>query len=305
MAVAVYQIQYSDDIIGSFDPAFIKYDCRDDAQPERREIAHMLRFYDSRVWQRDRVDCFGLVSPKFTEKTKVSGAAFLDWISANPGYDVYFINPFPQLAYWHYNVWEQGEFWHPGVAELADSLFAAAASPIRTASLPRNTASSLLYSNYWVGDCKFWDAFMGFVGQLTIAIEHLADREREELFGLAPHYAPAAYFAFVFERMFSTFLVLHDEVSRLAFPYDHREMLRRCANDTERAVLREWAPRIDAWDELRRDDADYRALFTRLEGIVRTAWSGEAPPQDPSPVAPPRRGLLRWALRRGKGPAGR
>jgi DNA-binding response OmpR family regulator len=38
---------------------------------------------------------------------------------AIPGYDVYFINPHPQLAYFYYNCWEQGEYWHEGLKKLS------------------------------------------------------------------------------------------------------------------------------------------------------------------------------------------
>ena len=298
MALAVYQIQYSDEVIGSFDPAFIRYDCRDTAEPEKRETAHMLRFYEQGIWERDGADCFGLVSPKFAGKTGISGKAFLEWIEANPGHDVYFINPFPQVAYWHYNVWTQGEFWHPGVADMADALFAAAGYSIQTRSLPRNTASSLLYSNYWVGVRAFWQAFMGFVGTLTRAVDALNDRDKERLFELAPHYSPATYFAFVFERLFSTFLVRHDEISRLAYPYGRDEMLQRCASDAERSVLNEWSDRIDAWDAERRDDGRYRALFAELEDLVRKDEMADSPPDVPKSRVR-LHGLVRRALRRG------
>ncbi len=269
MTVAVYQIQYSEEVIGGFDPAFIRYDCRDSAEPERRETAHMLRFYEQSLWKREDVDYFGLVSPKFASKTGIDGATFLEWIAANPGHSVYFINPFPQVAYWHYNVWTQGEYWHPGVADLADALFAAAGYSIQTRSLPRNTASSLLYSNYWVGDREFWRTFMGFMSALTQSVEALSGPDKERLFKLAPHSAPAAYYPFVFERLFSTFLVLHDEIRRLAYPYARHEILRRCTSEAERFVVSEWSDRIDAWDAEHRDDARYRALFAGLEDIVR------------------------------------
>jgi len=269
VTVSVYQIQYSDDVVGAFDPAFIKYDCRADPEPEKRETAHMLRFYDEGAWVRHGAEHFGLVSPKFADKVRLGGTDVIDWMEANPGYDVYIINPYPQLSYWHYNVWTQGELLHPGVCALADALFAAAGHSIRVETLPRNTAASLLYSNYWVGNEAFWRVYMAFVRSIAAAADDLGADDREKLFGPAPHNAPATYFAFVFERLFSTFLVLHEGVAGLPYPYSREDVLGRCENDMERFIIGEWSAMIDAWDAAGRDDAEYRKLFANLEGMVR------------------------------------
>ena len=273
MTVAVYQIRYGEDVVGAFDPAFITYDCRANPEPEKRETAHMLRFYDEGAWRRGGAEHFGLVSPKFAGKARLGGTAFVDWVEANPGYDLYFINPFPQVSYWHFNVWTQGEFWHPGLGEIADALFAAAGHSIRVESLPRNTAATLLYSNYWVGNEKFWRAYMPFVRKMAVAVDDLGASDREKLFGLAPHYAPATYFAFVFERLFSTFLVLHEEVAGLPYPHSRDDMRGRCDNDMERFIIDEWSGMIDAWDAAGRSDAEYRKLFANLEGMLRVYQS--------------------------------
>ena len=88
MGTSIYQIQYSNDVLGEFDSAFNKYDCRDNPEPEKREIAHMLRFYEEKAWKKKGGEYFGLVSPKFSSKAKISGREFIDWVDANPGHDV-------------------------------------------------------------------------------------------------------------------------------------------------------------------------------------------------------------------------
>ena len=273
MVTAVYQIMYSDNVVGEFDPAFIKYDCRDKPEPDKREIAHMLRFYDENVWKSQGAEHFGLVSPKFSEKSGISGKAFIDWVDANPGYDIYFVNPFPQLSYWHFNVWTQGEFWHPGLIDLANALFEAAGLSISVNELPRNTAASLLYSNYWVGNEKFWRIYLTFVRKLFTAVDDLEESDRKKLFKMAPHYAPATYFPFVFERLLSTFLVLHEDISCLPYQYGSEEILDRCSNDMERFIISEWGEMIDSWDASGRDDAEYRKVFSNLQGMLRVYQS--------------------------------
>lgn len=284
MSATVYQIKYSEQVVGTFDPAFIEYDCLQNPRPEKREIAHMLCFYDESTWRQQGFEHFGLVSPKFSSKTGISGKAFIDWIETNPGYDVYFINPFPQLSYWHFNVWTQGEFWHPSLTDLANALFAAAGFSIRVEDLPRNTASSLLYCNFWVGNERFWRIYMAFIRKLDGVVNDLDAENRRKLFELAPHYAPAAYFPFIFERLFSTFILLHEEFSCLPYLFGRDDILNRCENDMERFIIREWADMVDNWDAFGRNDAEYRKLFANLQGMLKIYLSVPSQKCDPEPV---------------------
>lgn len=266
---AIYQIQYGDNVIGKFDSEFICYDCREFPESEKREIAHMQRFFHQGIWRRSDVSHFGLVSPKFNIKTGLTGFDFKNWIKLNPGYDVYFINPFPQLQYFHFNVWEQGEYWHPGLKELADLLFESANLNLKVEGLPRNSRNTLLYSNYWVGNELFWRKFIAFVDKLTSAIEALKHEEKNRFFIRAPHYASATYFPFVFERIFSTYINFDKTVRCLAYPYSQDEILRRCVNDFERLIVSGWADIIDLRDAKNPNDPELRVLFKNIEDLQR------------------------------------
>ena len=268
MSTSIYQIQYSDDVVGEFDPAFLKYDCRKNPEPDKREIAHMVRFYEEGIWKQEGTKYFGLLSPKFSSKAKISGKSFIHWINSNPGYDVYFINPFPQLSYWNFNVWTQGEFWHPGLKDLANSLFKSAGYTFQIEDLPRNTSKTALYSNYWVGNEKFWDSYMKFVKKTIQAIDNLSDSDKRILFEFTPHYTPATFFPFIFERLFSTFLMLEKNILVLPYSHGHEEILSRCNNDMERFIINEWSEMIDIWDSSDRNDFEYKKLFNNLQGML-------------------------------------
>ena len=278
MQTAIYQILYDDWIVGHSDPAFMIYDCRHNPERERRETAHMLRFYDEVICQTGCDDIFGLLSPKFARKAGLPGHAFVEWIEANPGHDVYFINPYPSVGYSTFNVWTQGEFWHPGLGELANSLFAAAGVPIRVEALPRNSAATLLYCNYWVGRRNFWHGFMRFVRSMVMAVENLDIPQRKRISDPTPYHLPATYFPFVFERLFSTYLVLQGNVNALAYRYSHDAIINSAdINEMERYALRTWADMIDAWDAEQRNDLSYRRLFANLHGMAR--FYDAAPPR--------------------------
>ena len=274
MTVSIYQIQYSDEVIGGFDPDFIKYDCRAHPENEKREIAHMQRFFDEGKRKNNNSQYVGLVSPKFNDKSNLHGDEFIQWIVNNPGYDVYFVNPFPQLQYFHFNVWEQGEYWHPGLLELADYLFKSANFDIKTKCLPRNSSNTLLYSNYWVANERFWWEFMEFVRKFTTAVDSLAKEEKNKFFALAPHYAVATYYPFIFERMFSTFLNINKSFRCLPYPYQKEEVLSRCTNNFERLIVNDWSELIDRWDAHDCNDQEIRKIFSNLEDMQRLFSSG-------------------------------
>ncbi|WP_045221769.1 hypothetical protein [Desulfonatronum thioautotrophicum] len=274
MDVHIFQIQYSDVVDGCFDPAFSRYDCRRNPEPERREVAHMQRFYEERVQGGAPEDYFGLVSPKFTDKTGLAGEKFVNWIKAHPGHDVYFINPFPQEGYWHHDVWSQGDFWHPGLIDLAETLFHTAGLRLSLNAFPRNDKNTLLFSNYWVGTPRFWDIFMDFAHPVLDAVDRLPAETRNKLFETAPHTTPATYFPFVFERLFSTLLILRKDISPRAYAWSREAVISRCRDPMERLIIREWGPVIDRWDESGGDIENYRNVFAGLWAMLRFVQDG-------------------------------
>lgn len=266
MKVTLYQIAYSDATAVPADPAFRIFDCRDDPAPERRETYHMWRFFKAGR-HRDH-GLSGLLSPKFTAKTKLGGAALAAFIEAHPGHDVYFVNPFPALAYLSFNVWERGEFLQPGLAELANTLLAAAGHAVDVRTLPRNTPATLLYCNYWVGNGHFWQEFMSFLGTLMGAVDGLPEALRRRLFREAPHESPGApFYPFIFERMFSTFLLMRPDIKALAYPQPRRSMV--CDTAMDALLIREWGAMIERWDAAGPYSPDQRRI---LEALPKISW---------------------------------
>ena len=109
---------------------------------------------------------------------------------------------------------------------------------------------------------------MSFVRAFDVAVANLTDSEREAIFSLAPHYASATYFPFVFERLFSTFLLINKDIKSLPYPYKRVEILNRCDAEIERLIIREWGDRIDAWDRDGRNDDQYRRFFGDLSSVL-------------------------------------
>jgi len=215
MNIAIHQIYFDPAQAQSLEPAFTPLPNLDNPFPERREFYLFEQFYLNR--SHTQADLAGLVSHKFRQKTQVSGEAFIAWINANPGYDAYFINPFPQTVYWFFNIWEQGEKSHQGIMALAQQVFDALGYPIALKTFPRTDAQTTCFSNFWVATPVFWDEFMAFA--LPVYRYMLDERHAARYFQTTYHDSDAEIFPFIIERLFTTFIAIHPEYKVLARPH--------------------------------------------------------------------------------------
>jgi hypothetical protein len=247
-------------MVRTVDPDFLPFDVTADPQPERRETAHMLAFWRQGMHRQYAVS--GLLSPKFSAKTGISGKIFNDFIATNPGYDVWFINPFPHYFYLSYNIWEHGEAWYPGLCERASRLFAAAGIAMDPGDFPRSTPNTLLFSNIWAGTTSFWDRFMAFVADVT---RH-AERSPAVFDPIPYENGDSTYFPFIFERLFTTFLVMHPSIKARYANFQFAHILD-ITDTTDRLLIREWGPMIDRWDGAGVYSDDQRAIFRGIQKL--------------------------------------
>jgi hypothetical protein len=257
--IVIFQNFYEDGQDLQVDPAFVPHDGRGNANTHYREVGLFMRLYHSGLYRSGRYT--GILSPKFSSKTGMKGIDFVNFIDKNPGYDVYFINPYPGNAYYSFNVWEHGEICHEGLMVVAQYLFDRAHIDIDLFSLPRNTHSSLLYCNYWVGNEKFWHSFMELNVKLIDAIDRLSGPERGRLFALDPDYPdPVPLLPFIFERLFSTLMVTDSGLRGIAYPHTRDSILRSCQSPDEPIIT---ASFIDLIDEI-----DQRAVYDDRDQII-------------------------------------
>jgi hypothetical protein len=216
MKLDIRQIYFAKEQEVSLEPVFTPLPNLDNPFPERREFYLFERFY--REKRHEQADLSGLFSHKFGQKTGLAGEAFIAWVKANPGYDAYFINPFPRPVYRFFNIWEQGEKSHHGLIELAQAAFDSQGYAINLKTFPRTDGQTTCFSNFWVATPAFWDDFMAF----ALPVYHYMLEE-----GNAPHYFQPTYhdsevaiFPFIMERLFTTFVVLHPRYKVLPYPSD-------------------------------------------------------------------------------------
>lgn len=235
LKINIYQNYYDDSQKDRLDHSFIPYDNTKSKNPEYYEFSPILNLYESQKYLES--DFCGLFSYKFNTKTGITGDKFKNFIINNPGYDVYFINPHPQLAYFYYNSWEQGEYWHKGLKQVAEKVLYELDIMENINKIPRHDSNNLCYSNFWVGNEKFWSIY----GSIILKIKKLIFSNielRKELFKNTFHSnSNCPMFPFIFERLFSTFLSLNSEIKYLSYPYSKDEIYKLCLFERERNYL--------------------------------------------------------------------
>lgn len=204
MSVYLYQIQYDEKTKPIKGSGFTTFDVCDKPEFLKREMAHMIRFYNEIVSKGNDDDFYGLFSPKFYKKTGLTAVDIVEFVDDNV--DVCLFNPHPILADIHNNVWQHGEEYHPGSIRLATQMFKAAGFNIDPSS-QINSVENTVYCNYWVAKKSFFDAFIPFVQRIDTAIEEMPSSIGYEYFADVKYYIKACRYPFLFERLISSFLV--------------------------------------------------------------------------------------------------
>ncbi|ESK56742.1 hypothetical protein [Acinetobacter tjernbergiae] len=220
MAVNLYQLQYDDETSALPESGFLTYDCR--ATPEflKREVAHLIRFYDDVVVDADVNDYFALLSPKFNYKTGLTASDITAFIRENDQQDIYLFNPYPMHVYNFMNVWEQAEVNHPEIISIVNYLFCQARIGFRASDLHRNSLNQVVYCNYWVAKKSFLDEFIKFLKKLDHTIELMPSCQKNIYFNRTEYKVDACFYPFVFERMITTFLFINHQYKSLSYIYD-------------------------------------------------------------------------------------
>lgn len=238
------------------EPSFCPLIIKDNSFSEWRELKHLIDLYAS--GSHLKAEYTGLFSPKFQLKTHISGEEFIDFVKNNPGGDVYFINPFPQIKYWSYNVWMQGEIAHPGLKEATKQLLKAININIDIDCTPRQGSAKLAYSNFWVASPNFWEHYVGNVLKpiYEFLINNPNHKITHKLMTITKHTKNTTLLPFIIERLFSTYLSFTQNLNIIPFKMTDSLIINKyCNNDFERLMVKLMKDEVD--------DADYKLQFSK------------------------------------------
>ena len=205
--VRIFQIFYDDWHEKMLDADFEAYDNRgEDSELHEfavfEKLAKSGRVNGAKYW--------GALSWRFREKTGMSGKQWLEVMAANPGFEVYYCNPFPLNEALYHNSWLQGEPSHPSFLALSRAFLEAAGLPLDCLSSIQ-PSPAFAAANYFVASPAFWEKYLRFVrNTLGNAERKLPPKLRAQLHSKQAdpqgfHFG-ATYVPFIVERLLSLFL---------------------------------------------------------------------------------------------------
>ncbi len=161
-AVRILQIFYDERSRAALDPAFEPLDNSAHARRDWYEYWPIRRFLDEVPLEGSTY--YGFLSPRFREKTGLSGAEVRQFVAASAGADVITFSPYPETSVFDLNVFHQGERCHPGLMAAAVGFFHAIG---QSANLPQIVmdASNSVFCNYFVARPAFWRAWRAVLDQ--------------------------------------------------------------------------------------------------------------------------------------------
>lgn len=225
----IFQIYYKQEQKLTLDTKFIPYDNTENLSPDLRE------WY---IWNKefqllyDTEDYWGFFSPKFKEKSNLTGDQVFDHISNNLGIDVYLFNPCIANEALFANPWEQGDIYHPNISTIANTFLHKIGYPEINVREILMDSSTMIFTNYIVGSKAFWKGFIEFSQKLFDECDK-DEQFKDQVFGRGrSNYAldkSASMFAFLIERLVPTYLVLFN-IKTLAYKYSPNSLLPKYNN---------------------------------------------------------------------------
>ena len=208
--INLYSICYDKDSYASDSP-IKKITNFENPASQWREFYIFQKMYDAMISQAAGSPhdfYWGFLSWKFKKKTHSHETIFEQAINKDPAFDIYFINPpgFELENSKFSNVFDQGEFYHPGICELTNTILSETGYHIDVTKLDFK-AEQQSFCNFFVGNKVFWDKYMQFMNPIHYTItNNLTPNKLPLLYKRADKIINANYISFIIERLFSVFL---------------------------------------------------------------------------------------------------
>lgn len=253
MKIRLLQNCIAEHHFGLVQPGFEPLDFRHNPHPEMREFQIFQELYESQEYKKS--DILGAVSTRFSGKSLLDGNDVRHWISDNPGYEVYVVNPYPQFAYTHKNLWQFSENTRdPNFTNKSQAVLERAGLDYRLDALGHHSNSILSCCSYWFGTPSFWEAYMQdmVLPILKLTRSELGEDlysflyEEQEYYGVAAH--GCGSLPFLLERSVSLYLQKHREIRSLFYPADRERVYQCCIFPFERDLVTLFGDKVDRWD---------------------------------------------------------
>ncbi|MDE2372061.1 MAG: hypothetical protein KGN16_24035 [Burkholderiales bacterium] len=254
VAARLFQIAYSPASRAAVEPGFEVLDNLANERADWYEYAPVRRYLMQETLAEDAF--YGFFSTKFGAKTG-HRRADVDALIERHGAaaDVLLFSAHPNQIAFFTNVFEQGEFFHPGLAAAAGDWLRAAgvALPVPPQQLLMDVCQ-IVYCNFFVARPAFWRAWLALGETLWAICEGPPGELRQRLTTPTSYAGGAQMKIFLMERMASLLLATQPRWRSVAAdPYAHglwpHESLRRDPTDAIVSDALKHAMRSQPWPE--------------------------------------------------------
>ena len=241
-SIGLYQICFNSEQLQNVPAGQLPWDNVANLRPELREYQIFREMF--RTGEYKKHDLTGALSAKFPYKTNFSAEQFKQWILKNPGYDLYFVNPFPQIYCQYHDIWRQGEFHHPNFMKYTQRIFAHGfghpeADPF---NFRRSRPELWSFCNYWVATPKFWEFYIPILEKL---LDFCLTDKVYPYFGETTAYPRSLpMFPMIMERWLSSVLIYPEcfpgasNFKTLRYEYPKSEYLAQCMHKREQFIYK-------------------------------------------------------------------
>jgi hypothetical protein len=175
MKTCIYQICYSQETMANVPEGFLVLDNLANERPDWREYWAIRQFLLNNYLCEDTL--YGFFSPKFSSKTSLNYVKVQAYLAEHySGQDVVSFSPFWDLMSIFKNVFEQGDFFHPGLTETCQ-MFAnqyVAALDLKGAI---THSGNTIFCNYFLAKKSFWAEWLK-LGELLF---QASEKQQDEL----------------------------------------------------------------------------------------------------------------------------
>lgn len=169
-AIELRQICYSPQTLSELPEGMLALDYQDNARPDWREYWPIRQFLLNNALADNTL--YGFFSPKFGYKTGLGSADVQAFIHQDSGlHDAYFFSPFWDLSSFFINIFEQGDFFHPGLTQ-ASQKFVDSIGLSTPVKFQVTHSQNTVFCNYIVANKTFWLKWLALGERLFFAAEH-------------------------------------------------------------------------------------------------------------------------------------
>jgi hypothetical protein len=262
MKYKIFQPYYDKAQLKNLDKEFTPFNNLENARPQLREY-HIFKMA-MQNGTTDDLDAWGFFSTRWKAKTRLEPKQFTDWVEANPGYDVYHVNPSRVHEACTINVWEQGDWYHKGLKEAGQSILYDLGYVVDLNNMPMSR-EQYCFCSYFVASKAFWQDYMKFLDDVFRYV-NVASPEIQKLVAQNANYGKDRTlnnFPFIVERLFPTFLYMNRTNYNVAYyPYEYdfykpqisefADFVRTLSSLKHHAIKLKDKKLFDQWDAIRK-----------------------------------------------------